>query len=68
VYRAALDLVKIDHKDVHASALPALVRMAKDSALNKNAQTPRAPAMARDASAMSDFYKQYPNARAPGRG
>lgn len=68
VYRAALDMIKVDHKGVHASALPALVRMAKDSAVARTTQGQKAPAMAADASAVSEFYQKYPNAVAPGRG
>lgn len=56
VYRFALDSVGIDAKDVHASALPALVSMAKE---RKAAPAPR---VAMDASHASDFAARFPAA------
>lgn len=56
VYRFALDSVGVDAKDVHASALPALVSMAKER-LN-----PKTARVAMDASAADDFAKRFPTA------
>lgn len=56
VYRFALDSVGVENKGVHASALPALVSMAKE---RKAAPAPR---VAMDASHASDFAARFPNA------
>lgn len=55
VYRAALDQVGVDHKGVHASALPVLVKMAKDQ---KDA-APRTPKIAADAAAVADVHTRF---------
>jgi hypothetical protein len=60
VYRYALDQLKVDHKGVHASALPAMVRLAKDRA--PAAQKTESVAM--DAESVDSFDKRFPN-RAP---
>lgn len=56
VYRFALDSVGVENKDVHASALPALIKMAVQ---NKNAAPPR---VANDSAAADDFRKRFPTA------
>lgn len=57
VYRFALDAAGVDHKDVHASALPALVKLAAQSKT-----TTAAPRVAMDAAASDDFRKRFPTA------
>jgi hypothetical protein len=57
VYRFALDQAGVEHKDIHASALPALVKLATE---RKNAAP--APRIAMDADASADFAKRFPNA------
>ena len=56
VYRFALDQAGVDNKGIHASALPALVKMA---AAQKSSPAPR---VAMDAAASDDFRKRFPNA------
>lgn len=56
VYRFALDSAGIDNKGVHASALPALIKMAVQ---NKSAVSPR---VAADSAAADDFRKRFPTA------
>jgi uncharacterized protein len=56
IYRFALDSVGVDTKGVHASALPAMVSMAKE---RKSAPSPR---VAMDASHASDFATRFPTA------
>jgi len=56
VYRFALDSAGIDNKDVHPSALPALIKMAVQ---NKSAVAPR---LAADSAAADDFRKRFPTA------
>jgi uncharacterized protein len=56
VYRAALDKLGVDHKDIPASALPAILKLARDKA---SASTPAAPAMDEDARA--EVVKLIPN-------
>ena len=55
VYRAALDKLGVDHKGVHASALRALVGVAKD---RRSPQSATPPAM--DSGASSDFTSKIP--------
>lgn len=56
VYRFALDQAGVDAKGIHASALPALVKMA---VAQKSAPAPR---VAMDAAAADDFRKRFPTA------
>lgn len=56
VYRFALDSAGVENKDVHASALPALVKLAVQ---NKNVAPPR---VANDSAAADDFRKRFPTA------
>lgn len=56
VYRFALDSAGVDNQGVHASALPALIKMAVQS---KSAVTPR---VAADSAAADDFRKRFPTA------
>lgn len=58
VYRFALDQAGVDHKDIHASALPALVKLAVQ---NKTASK-ATPRVAMDAAASDDFQKRFPTA------
>jgi hypothetical protein len=55
VYRFALDSAGVDTKDIHASALPAMVKLATE---RKTAP----PRVAMDAAASDDFAKRFPNA------
>jgi hypothetical protein len=64
VYRFALDQAGVKHKNVHASALPALVEMAKQTRTPSN---PSAQTVAMDGDARSAFRARYPNARQPSR-
>lgn len=57
VYRFALDAAGVDHKGVHASALPALVKLATQAKT-----TTAAPRVAMDAAAADDFRKRFPTA------
>lgn len=57
IYRFALDSVGIENKDVHPSALPALIQMAVQ---HKNAAP--APRVANDSAAADDFRKRFPTA------
>jgi hypothetical protein len=57
VYRFALDAAGVEHKDIHASALPALVKLATE----RKANAP-APRIANDAAAAADFAARFPNA------
>lgn len=56
VYRFALDQAGVENKGIHASALPALVKMAT---AQKSAPAPR---VAMDAAAADDFRKRFPTA------
>lgn len=56
VYRFALDAAGIDNKGIHASALPALVTLAKER------QAAPAPRVAMDAAASADFAARFPTA------
>jgi hypothetical protein len=56
VYRFALDQAGVENKGIHASALPALVKMAS---AQKSAPAPR---VAMDAAAADDFRKRFPTA------
>lgn len=56
IYRAALDHVGVDHKGVHASALPAMVTMAKSM---KDAASSRAPVIAADAAVVADVHTRF---------
>jgi hypothetical protein len=56
VYRFALDSVGVDSKGIHASALPAMVNLAKQ------AQTPKPSTYAMDAKSTSDFESRFPTA------
>lgn len=57
VYRFALDAAGIDTKGVHASALPAMVKLAVQTKTNTVA-----PRVAMDAAAADDFRKRFPTA------
>lgn len=57
VYRFALDQAGVEHKDIHASALPAMVQLATE----RKANTP-APRVAMDAAASADFAARFPTA------
>ena len=57
VYRFALDQAGVDHKGVHVSALPALVKMAANASSNTKSTT-----AAMDASGDDDFSKRFPGA------
>lgn len=56
VYRFALDAAGVDAKGVHASALPALVKLATE---RKNTTSPR---VAMDSAASDDFKTRFPTA------
>lgn len=55
VYRFALDSIGVASKGIHASALPALVSMAKE-------RTTKPARVAMDASTAGDFAKRFPTA------
>ncbi|HEV2540203.1 MAG TPA: DUF2213 domain-containing protein [Frateuria sp.] len=57
VYRFALDQAGVEHKDIHVSALPALVKLATE----RKAATPT-PRVAMDAAASADFAARFPTA------
>jgi hypothetical protein len=57
VYRAALTHLGVANEGVHASALPAMLKMAKDTAAAKGA----APVLGMDTSQLSAFAKIIPN-------
>lgn len=56
VYRFALDQCAVEHKDVHVSALPAMVAMAKKHRAEQK------PVVAMDAATAGDFRKRFPKA------
>lgn len=58
VYRFALDQHGVDHKGVHASALPALVDMAKKA----GSTATKAPLAMDSADSREQFYNKYPGA------
>lgn len=57
VYRYALTQLAVDHKGVHASALPAMVKLAKDRALPAK----KSDSIAMDAESLDSFDKRFPN-------
>lgn len=56
VYRFALDSLGIDAKGIHASALPAMVKLAADRKPAKNTR------VAMDSASADDFAKRFPTA------
>lgn len=54
VYRAALDKLGVDHKGVHSSALPAMLKLAKDKAVTSKV-------VAMDAAGVSAMAKLIPH-------
>lgn len=65
VYRFALDSVGVPNAGVHASALPTLVKMAKERAAEKKTN-PVAPAVAMDSDAAASFSKRFGVTSLPG--
>ncbi|RYM47685.1 DUF2213 domain-containing protein [Serratia proteamaculans] len=57
VYRTALEQADVDITGVHPSAFPAMVKMAISQKQNKR------PALAQDAASISDFEKDFPQAK-----
>lgn len=57
VYRTALEQADVDITGVHPSAFPAMVKMAISQKENKR------PAIAQDAAIISDFEKDFPEAK-----
>lgn len=60
VHRAALKMLGVDAKDIHASALPTLLKMQKAPGDRSRHE----PVIAQDAAAAADFEKRYPGASA----
>lgn len=57
VYRFAMDSLGIEHKGVHPSAYPALIKLAKE-----RSSTKKPDSFAMDAAHSSDFAKRFPTA------